>query len=304
MGNTCFANSILQCLRNAAGTPPEAEEHQPSYLTPQQRSARETISELTRTLTHPGAAGKTPPALVLDGAWTRLHKLGIHTLAVNPTTGTRDMQDAAELLIQLGNLTLPPPDIEVQTTRLMKDCQHTQLQRTEEPRRMHELHFWGGQRQEPTTLEDLLEYNYTILGEPLEETFTCSSCGARGQSVRQRRIVTNPQNVIIHLVRQRWLQNGTAEKITTKVAFPTKDLDMSQHTVNPSNPALYGLTGAVYHTGSGLTTGHYTAAVLSKDNTWYICDDAVIRPTTEAEVCSKQAAAYILFYRKYNGNNK
>uniref|UniRef100_H3GFG8 USP domain-containing protein n=1 Tax=Phytophthora ramorum TaxID=164328 RepID=H3GFG8_PHYRM len=58
----------------------------------------------------------------------------------------------------------------------------------------------------------------------------------------------------------------------------------------------YDLYAVVHHSGSGLSSGHYTAHIRRPDETcWWLADDASVSPLSEDEV-SPSSTAYLLFY--------
>lgn len=73
-----------------------------------------------------------------------------------------------------------------------------------------------------------------------------------------------------------------------------------------SNDNTYDLYAVIYHHGTDLETGHYTAACKNPyDNNWYLYDDAkVTNLTHQANDISTELvnnSAYILFYQKRYG---
>ena len=56
----------------------------------------------------------------------------------------------------------------------------------------------------------------------------------------------------------------------------------------------YELKGVTYHSGSPMSS-HYTATVKFKES-WWSCNDAVVKIMEERKVVSK--AAYILFHKQ------
>ena len=63
----------------------------------------------------------------------------------------------------------------------------------------------------------------------------------------------------------------------------------------------YDLYAVVRHKGSK-TGGHYTSVVQISGN-WYLCNDSKVRKLEEEEVVTAlQQDAYVLFYRRNEGN--
>ena len=86
-------------------------------------------------------------------------------------------------------------------------------------------------------------------------------------------------------------------KKTTKIVCPYY---MKMH------ESMFGLIGAVGHTGDQPNMGHYRAQVCNqKDGYWYICDDSTVSRVSDPMVGRGSFSTmpggdlpYILFYRK------
>lgn len=73
-----------------------------------------------------------------------------------------------------------------------------------------------------------------------------------------------------------------------------------------SNDNTYDLYAVIYHHGTDLETGHYTAACKNPyDNNWYLYDDAKVtnltQQSTDISTELVNNSAYILFYQKRYG---
>ncbi|XP_041030822.1 putative ubiquitin carboxyl-terminal hydrolase 50 [Carcharodon carcharias] len=88
-------------------------------------------------------------------------------------------------------------------------------------------------------------------------------------------------------------------KLTSTVAFPLEDLDLSQYTTSPSTQQMkYHLYAVVNHTGT-LDSGHYTAYCKNPvTQNWHEFNDAKVTSISEQKVQS--SAAYVLFYNCVN----
>lgn len=123
--------------------------------------------------------------------------------------------------------------------------------------------------------------------------FFCSNCKTRRDSMKKIEIWKLPPVLLVHLKRfsyeGRWKQ-----KLQTHVDFPLEHLDLSQYVIGPKTFKKYSVFGVSNHYG-GLDGGHYTAycknAIRQK---WFKFDDHEVSEISVSSV--KTSAAYILFY--------
>ncbi|XP_073509200.1 ubiquitin carboxyl-terminal hydrolase 8 [Phyllobates terribilis] len=123
--------------------------------------------------------------------------------------------------------------------------------------------------------------------------FFCSNCKTSRDSTKKIEIWKLPPVLLVHLKRfsyeGRWKQ-----KLQTCVDFPLEHLDLSQYVIGPKTFKKYSLFGVSNHYG-GLDGGHYTAycknAMRQK---WFKFDDHEVSEISVSSV--KTSAAYILFY--------
>ncbi|XP_024049660.1 ubiquitin carboxyl-terminal hydrolase 8 [Terrapene carolina triunguis] len=124
--------------------------------------------------------------------------------------------------------------------------------------------------------------------------FYCSHCKTRRDSLKKLEIWKLPPVLLVHLKRfsydGRWKQ-----KLQTSVDFPLESLDLSQYVIGPkSNLKRYNLFSVSNHYG-GLDGGHYTAYCRNATKQrWYKFDDHEVSEISGSSV--KSSAAYILFY--------
>ncbi|XP_053575303.1 LOW QUALITY PROTEIN: ubiquitin carboxyl-terminal hydrolase 8 [Bombina bombina] len=123
--------------------------------------------------------------------------------------------------------------------------------------------------------------------------FHCSNCKTLRDSLKKIEIWKLPPVLLVHLKRfsyeGRWKQ-----KLQTYVDFPLEGLELSQYVIGPKFFKKYSLFGVSNHYG-GLDGGHYTAycknAIRQK---WFKFDDHEVSDISASTV--KSSAAYILFY--------
>ncbi|XP_028257794.1 ubiquitin carboxyl-terminal hydrolase 8 isoform X2 [Parambassis ranga] len=122
----------------------------------------------------------------------------------------------------------------------------------------------------------------------------CRHCKAHRDSTKKLEIWKVPPIVLVHLKRfsyeGRWKQ-----KLQTSVDFPLDSLDLSQYVIGPKQGLKrYNLYGVSNHYG-GLDGGHYTAYCKNAlKQRWYKFDDHEVTEISTSSV--KSSAAYILFY--------
>ncbi|KAM3925309.1 ubiquitin carboxyl-terminal hydrolase 8 [Leptodactylus fuscus] len=123
--------------------------------------------------------------------------------------------------------------------------------------------------------------------------FFCSNCKTRRDSMKKIEIWKLPPVLLVHLKRfsyeGRWKQ-----KLQTYVDFPLEHLDLSQYVIGPKTFKKYSLFGVSNHYG-GLDGGHYTAYCKNAmRQRWFKFDDHEVSDISVSSV--KTSAAYILFY--------
>uniref|UniRef100_A0A4W3JQ38 Ubiquitin carboxyl-terminal hydrolase 8 n=1 Tax=Callorhinchus milii TaxID=7868 RepID=A0A4W3JQ38_CALMI len=127
-----------------------------------------------------------------------------------------------------------------------------------------------------------------------DNRFHCSHCKTHRDATKKLEIWKLPPILLIHLKRfsfeGRWKQ-----KLQTNVDFPLENLDLSPYVIGPKhNIKRYNLYSASNHYG-GMEGGHYTAYCRNPLNQrWFKFDDHDVSDFSTSSV--KSAAAYILFY--------
>ncbi|KAJ9471681.1 Ubiquitin carboxyl-terminal hydrolase 4 [Diplonema papillatum] len=151
-------------------------------------------------------------------------------------------------------------------------------------------------RQDNATLSDCL-FKYTEQEQlPEGSEWKCGRCSRQMRAYKQLSLWSSPKVLVFTLNRFSTVGN-LADKIRQDVRFPPT-LDMRPFLVAESGPPVwYELCGIVNHDG-GLGGGHYTAHVKGRlDESWYHFSDERVRPASGPPNFSQ---AYILFYRLAN----
>ncbi|CAF4881216.1 unnamed protein product [Pieris macdunnoughi] len=127
--------------------------------------------------------------------------------------------------------------------------------------------------------------------------WNCPNCKEKRDAVKKLDISRLPPVLVIHFKRF-YLDPkeycNAFRKRQTYIDFPLENLDMRQFSLNcPGNP-VYNLYAVSNHYGS-MEGGHYTAYCKSSVyGKWYKYDDHLVTEISPSEV--KSSAAYILFY--------
>lgn len=325
MGNTCYMNSILQCLCN---TPAMAEYFNNNLY-------MEDINRYN-ILGHKGEVAEEF-GVIMKALWAGLYKcisprdFKITIGKINEQFSGYDQQDSQELLL------------------FLMDGLHEDLNKADNRKRYKEEE---NDHLDDQTAADLAWSKHKLLNEsiivalfqgqfkstvqcltchrksrtfetfmylslPLASTSKCSlqdclrlfskeekltdnnkvfcrHCKAHRDSTKKLEIWKVPPILLVHLKRfsyeGRWKQ-----KLQTSVDFTLDHLDLSQYVIGPKqNLKRYSLYGVSNHYG-GLDGGHYTAYCKNAiKQRWYKFDDHEVSDISTSSV--KSSAAYILFY--------
>ncbi|XP_017559375.1 ubiquitin carboxyl-terminal hydrolase 2 isoform X1 [Pygocentrus nattereri] len=140
------------------------------------------------------------------------------------------------------------------------------------------------------TKEDVLDGN---------EKPTCQRCKARRKCTKKFSIQKFPKVLVLHLKRFSEARIKTA-KLCTFVSFPIKELDLREFASDNSMNAIYNLYAVSNHTGTTLG-GHYTAYCRNPSTgEWYTYNDSRVSPMSSSQVRSSDA--YVLFYELTNSS--
>lgn len=325
LGNTCYMNSILQCLCN---TPAMADYFNNNYY----------LEDINRSniLGHKGEVAEEF-GVIMKALWAGLYKcisprdFKITIGKINDQFAGYDQQDSQELLL------------------FLMDGLHEDLNKADNRKRYKEEEndhlddqtaadvAWNKhkllnesiivalfQGQFKSTVQCMTCHRksrtfetFMYLSLPLASTSKCSlqdclrlfskeekltdnnkvfcrHCKAHRDSTKKLEIWKVPPIVLVHLKRfsyeGRWKQ-----KLQTYVDFPLDTLDLAQYVIGPKqNLKRYNLYGVSNHYG-GLDGGHYTAYCKNSiKQRWYKFDDHEVSEISTSSV--KSSAAYILFY--------
>ena len=106
------------------------------------------------------------------------------------------------------------------------------------------------------------------------------------------RIIKSPENLIVFFKRF----NSMNRKINSKISFPLEDFNLSKYIYGyDKNDSIYDLYAVSYHMG-GCNGGHYIASCKNIEGQWYKYDDSRISKISDENIDNQ--SAYCVFYKK------
>ncbi|CAI8611381.1 unnamed protein product [Vicia faba] len=125
-----------------------------------------------------------------------------------------------------------------------------------------------------------------------EKEYQCQRCKQKVKALKQLTISKAPNVLAIHL--KRFYPHDPNLKIKKNVRFGTA-LDLEPYVSGSHDVGVhYSLYGVLVHSGYNTHSGHYYCYVRTSNNMWYTLDDNRVKHTSEREVLNQQA--YMLFY--------
>ncbi|XP_026234611.1 ubiquitin carboxyl-terminal hydrolase 2a isoform X2 [Anabas testudineus] len=125
-----------------------------------------------------------------------------------------------------------------------------------------------------------------------DEKPTCYRCKARRRCTKKFTIQKFPKILVLHL--KRFSEARRTSKLSTFVNFPMKDLDLREFASENCINAVYNLYAVSNHSGTTMG-GHYTAYCRNPNSgEWYTFNDSRVTPMSSSQVRSSDA--YVLFY--------
>lgn len=126
-----------------------------------------------------------------------------------------------------------------------------------------------------------------FISEEELDTYKCDNCNQSVIAKRTDHIYKTSNHLIISL--KRFNKNGT--KNNSNINFPLSNLNLSRYMSEPTEKR-YQLYGIVNHIG-GTNCGHYFS-YIEKGGNWYEFNDSFVRNIPVESIIS--SSAYILFY--------
>lgn len=307
VGNTCFANSVLQCLAQAGPAVRALRMHDRGGCT---SSGKWCVLCEVGDFFESYEAAATGKCVSPRNLLAKIKKMGRHL-----TFGAQE--DSHDFLLQLldsmqmrvladygGEKRVPHAVRETTNlwhafggrTRGQVECRQCgHVSSTFQGCLTLELQIPSGVDSLEAALEAFTEEE-TLIGE---NAYRCDECKERVEAARSTRLEKGPNFLQIALKRfslSPFSRLGGG-KISRAVSFGV-DLDLAPFMAVDSidRPPPYQLYGIIVHISPFSAGGHYVAYVKSGDGNWYECDDSSVTEVDEDEVLSQ--TAYMLFYRR------
>ncbi|XP_056296483.1 ubiquitin carboxyl-terminal hydrolase 2a isoform X2 [Pseudoliparis swirei] len=125
-----------------------------------------------------------------------------------------------------------------------------------------------------------------------DEKPTCYRCKTRRRCTKKFTVQKFPKILVLHL--KRFSEARRTSKLSTFVNFPLKDLDLREFSSGSSRDAVYSLYAVSNHSGTTMG-GHYTAYCRHPSSgEWSTFNDSRVTPMSSSQV--RGSDAYVLFY--------
>ncbi|KAG0020980.1 hypothetical protein BGZ81_009125 [Podila clonocystis] len=129
--------------------------------------------------------------------------------------------------------------------------------------------------------------------------YKCDKCKVLVNARKQMTIYDAPKILSVHLKRFTF----TGQKINRHVKFDTKLELNSVMSTNKKHPELsYGLYAVLVHAGGSCHSGHYYCYVKGSNGSWFSMNDSHVSPVSLQTVLSQ--TAYMLFYAQEKKGSK
>ncbi|CAN8269342.1 unnamed protein product [Cochlearia groenlandica] len=126
--------------------------------------------------------------------------------------------------------------------------------------------------------------------------YKCEKCTKLVTARKQMSVLQAPNILVIQLKRFEGIFGGKIDKTIAFGEFLVLSSFMSK--ASKDTQAEYKLFGIIVHSGFSPESGHYYAYVKDSLGQWYCCNDSLVSLSTLQEVLSEKA--YILFFSRCN----
>ena len=143
------------------------------------------------------------------------------------------------------------------------------------------------------TLEKALKQHTKLEVLDHDNRWRCDNCKKLVPATKQFKFRRLPLVLVIHL--KRFSPYG--DKISKRVEYP-KELNMKSFTNNKDGEEnfMYDLYGVLVHAGNYASSGHYYSFIKASNGAWYEMNDSSVQQIGIKRALNQQA--YILFYQK------
>ena len=300
LGNTCFMNSILQCMFNTVELCDyfitEKFKNNINLESSQGGKIAECFADLWKEV-RSSQRNKSIAPIAFKNEFTK----------IKPDLINGEMQDSSEFFDAFynalheelnKNFYNPDPTINSELQFVFKikfktklECPHCGYKR-EVSAELSRLDLGLPELSLKLSVEELIDYYF----QPAEVTCDSKSCKKKFKMIKTVKISRLPPVIVLRIRRPQFKRNAFKDKRIFK--FPLLNLDFGNHFTGTGGAGGYNLYAVVRHVGDYLWTGHYTASCKSVgDGEWYCFNDAkTVKP--DEKYFEADNRVYMLFYSK------
>ena len=300
LGNTCFLNSVLQCLTY---TVPLAELAKKQYHTRRSRQTNDIYCLMELHINKALATNKNgafaPKPIVRQ--LQRISRSFRHGRQEDAHEFLRAFIDALQkACLRAAGLNQNDSSRHAETTSIhrifggylqsqvkCKICKFTST--TYDTCLDISLEIYG----KSNSIEKALKQHTKLEVLDQDNRWRCDACRKLVPATKQLKYRRLPLVLVVHL--KRFSPYG--DKISKRVEYP-KELNMKPFTSNKDREEdyMYDLYGVLVHAGNYASSGHYFCFVKASNEAWYEMNDSSVSQIGVQRALSQQA--YILFYQK------
>lgn len=128
-----------------------------------------------------------------------------------------------------------------------------------------------------------------------DNKYLCAKCKRKVRARKQLTVFQAPNVLAIHLKRFQFSMMGIGGKINKPIRF-AESLNLRKYMSDKTSDIAYSLYAVLVHQGGSTNSGHYFCFVKNGAGAWLCCNDESVSPLSLQGVMRQQA--YILFYSK------
>ena len=283
LNNTCYFNSIIQCLLHCPIFKEAIE------TAPTEALTVDVVKHLLILFGVMNASGSLPYVTPIECLTAVLNTSQCQEAGMRLNGIQHDSSEFLILLLQhFFKKYRPLSDIfegVMLSTQTCQQCSHYFT--THQPFKLYTLQMdLPLNNTQIYDLYTLMEYFHR--GE-IVSGYSCAQCDAQNSIEKQLSIISTPTILVVHIARFKGLQ-----KIDYFVRFPAT-LTISYRVDDNEYETKYRITGMVIHKGNSIAQGHYFA-YIRRGETWVKADDETVREVRWETARRKKA--YLLFYEQ------